>query len=242
MATYIAASIFAGGIIGSLIVGNGMCLVVCAILLAFDIFIGISLQFVCDNKQLNERSKQMYIGNDSGTVHNRANTEKVQSCNAAFSKAPSSEKQRDYQPNDDVLKNNKTCAKMCAIFLKERAQGDIRVIHNKRKDEAHAFLRNLCRTMEHAPSLFSLDDIIAVSTGILNARPTVVYFFDHSPISICQNAFVLLVFTKENTVRFFTVETSISTYVLCEYSGNRHINYGPVDIESVQERISDLLD
>ena len=42
-------------------------------------------------------------------------------------------------------------------------------------------------------------------------------------------------------IRLFAVETDFSAFVLCEYSGNSHLNYGCVELKNVPTRIKEIL-
>ena len=80
-----------------------------------------------------------------------------------------------------------------------------------------------------------------VAVEELDGKAAIVYAFRFCPGSICQNVYMLLVRTEEDKLRLFAVETDYANFVLCEYIGNGHRNYGPVELTDVPTKIKEVL-
>ena len=134
------------------------------------------------------------------------------------------------------------CKKLDNIFFKLKANGGARLVNNIKSDEAGVFLLDVCEQMAHAPLPHTLVNICSISIENLNGELAIVYSFRYTPNSICQNVFIFLVHTQNTEIRLFAVETHLSSFMLCEYSGHSHLNYGPVELKNVPARIKEILE
>ena len=108
-------------------------------------------------------------------------------------------------------------------------------------DELGFLLLDVCELLPHAPATSTLMHIDTAIASDLDGMPAIIYTLRHNPNSICENALIVLVKTKENKIRMFTVETHIGTYVLCEYINGMHKNYGPAGEEVITKQIPELI-
>ncbi len=127
------------------------------------------------------------------------------------------------------------------IYTRLKTNGGARLVKFIEEDEAGMFLIETCEQMQHAPLYDTLLNLHAVSIEDLNGLSSIVYSFRYMQGSICQNVFIFLVQTNDKNIRFFAVETDFSSFVLCEYSGDLHLNYGQVDLKSIPTRIKEIL-
>ena len=105
--------------------------------------------------------------------------------------------------------------------------------------KAGCFLLSLCDMMEHAPpqaSFGTFDGLCTVSAG-----KNTFLFYCFKCFGLNQNVYIILVLTKWDKLRFFTVETSVCRtgpcIMLCEYTGGAHVNFGETDPADIFERV-----
>lgn len=146
-----------------------------------------------------------------------------------------------YYYDEEQSAGDKLYNKFDAIYLSLEEKGGARLVDNIRKDEAGAFLLDVCEQMPHAPLPYTLSTLYAISIENLSGEAAIVYSFKYTPNSICQNVFIFLVHTKDDRIRLFAAETDYSAFVLCEYYEGRHLNYGRVELKNIPTRIKEIL-
>lgn len=253
--THLLFPLFIGMIIGSVISGNTTMLIWGLILLVLDIFIGISMQHAVDKEAFNDEWNRLSseekravatillekvkkdMGYDGIDVD-----EDIKKFYDEFDRQHGLGKYSDYTFDDEESEEDDLCDKLDDIYLRLKAKGGARITNGIRGgDEAASFLLDVCRQMPHAPLRQTLWGLNIVSVEDLDGSPAIVYTFRYSPNSMCQNAFIFLVHSEIQKIRLFAVETHLSTFALCEYSGNRHLNYGSVELKNVPSRIKEIL-
>lgn len=115
------------------------------------------------------------------------------------------------------------------------------LIEHITKDELGIFLLEVCDSIPYSPQFQALVSVKTVSTETINGLPTLVYCCNYQNNSFRQNVYILLVHTNDDNIRFFTIETDFSKFVLCEFSGNSHLNYGRVKLKDFSFIIEEIL-
>lgn len=255
--THILFPIFIGLIIGGAVSGNSTLLVWGIVLLILDIIIGVALQHVIDKESYNDDWDNLLFEQKREIAHNLVERAKqdmrdegidvdgeiekfCDDFNREHKLGKYSDNYYDYDEDEGAAEND-LCDELDAIYSRLKANGGARLTNNIRGDEAGIFLLNVCATIPHAPPLHTLVGLCAISIENLDGELAIVYSFRYAPNSICQNVFIFLVHTKAEEVRLFAVETGFSAFVLCEYSGNSHLNYGCVELKNVPTRIKEIL-
>lgn len=254
--THILFPVFIGLIIGGAVSGNTSLLVWGIVLLVIDIIIGVALQNKNDNESYNDDWSSLSFEQQREIAHNLIEEAKQDMRDKGIDvdgemKRFCDEFNREHRlgkyPNetshddDDISEENNLCDELDAIYSRLKANGGARLANNIRGDEAGLFLLDVCEQIPHAPLPHTLAWLIAISVENLDGELAIVYSFRYAPNSICQNVFIFLVHTKAEKIRLFAVETDFSNFVLCEYSGNRHLNYGCVELKNVPTRIKEIL-
>ena len=256
--THILFPVFIGLIVGAAISRSGALLVWGIVLLVADIIIGITLQHAIDKKSyrdawnnlsfeqkrkiadfLYEKTKQ-----DMRAEGIDVDGEIKKFCdefNREHKLGKYSGEYSDDNESGSRSAENDLCKELDAIYAKLEADGGTRLTNNIKGDEAGAFLLTICAKMPHAPLLHTLAGLCAISIENLDGQPAIVYSFRYAPKSICQNACIFLVHTETEKIRLFAVETDFLAFALCEYSGNSHLNYGPVELNNAASRIKEIL-
>lgn len=214
--THILFPLFVGLIIGGAVSGNIALLIWSIILLVADIIVGIVLQYLIEKRDRDDEFDSLFYEENRAMANDSVDTVKQNT-------------------------GKKMCDKFNSIYTSLKSNGGARLINSINSDVAGEFLLDLCSQMPHAPLPYTLTRLSAVFVEDLNGYHSVVYAFEYYPNSICQNVFIFLVNTKKEEIRFFTVETDFSTFCLCEYAGDMHINYGSVELNNIPERIKEIL-
>ena len=263
--THILSTVFFGMFIGGLFVGNGMW-AVGLVLLIIDIIVGISLQHAYEQSVYKEVSdfQKVYdaFGDAAEEIRKKYADQGItfdddedEDDGKWFDEIMENlEKDEPKQTNNssvltttitssdsnDPLCQSQFVDKQRALYLRLRSSG-ARIVNSLSSDEAGLFLSQLCGKMAHAPLPFALYGIFSITPEDLGDAQAVVYSFRYSPESYGKCVFIFLTRTKENKLRFFVVETSNYKFMLCEYSGGSHLNYGPVELKNVPTRIKEVL-
>lgn len=255
--TQILFPLLIGLIIGGAVSGTSSLLIWGIVLLVLDIIIGVALQHAIDKESYNDDWNSLSFEQKREIAHNLVEKAKQDMRDEGIDVDGEIEKFCDdfnrehklgkYSDNyydddeDEGTAENDLCDELDAIYSRLKANGGARLTNNIRGDEAGIFLLNVCATIPHAPLPHTLVGLCAISIENLDGELAIVYSFRYAPNSICQNVFIFLVHTEAEEVRLFAVETDFSAFVLCEYSGNSHLNYGYVELKNVPTRIKEIL-
>lgn len=252
--THVLFPLFVGLIIGSAIEGNTKLLTWSIILLILDIVIGIAMQYKIDNPKIDGR----YGGSATGNYLNPYDTQKRESEGTMKEKSETTasnsrmDKTSDtYRKTSENVNNSskKASAADCdsieeyfmAIYKNlEADRGRHATLRQMKTDEAVRFLIELCCVMEHAPLPRALAGLYEMYTNEVNGQCAIVYKFLHSQRSMCENVYIIVLLDKHSEIRFFAVETDYSGYMLCEYVGNRHKNYGFINLGYLWEKLGEI--
>lgn len=232
--THILFPLFVGFIIGGAISGNSGFLTFGIILLVMDVIIGITLQNVFDRSSYSNNNE--FSNEHQKVISDFLITKLMQEVKAQESEHKASREEKRQ-------KRNALCEEFeDAYSILELGGGDKPVsFRDMRNDDAGSLLLNVCEQMPHAPLLNTLFGLYEVFIEDLNNTPAIVYKFLYHQNSICENAYIYLVLAQDDKIRLFAVETDFSAFVLCEYSGNSHLNYGRVELKDVPSRIKEIL-
>ena len=159
--------------------------------------------------------------------------------NSNSAKEESEEEDEDDEP--DALHNKIYYKLFQDHYNLLRSTGGARLLKGPKDSISGAIFTNLCMTMQHAPPYFTLLGLRLVTCESIGGIPTLSYSFSFRQNSICENARIFLVLTKEGVIRFFALETNYSTFHLCEYSGFSHINYGEATFSNVKDKINKII-
>lgn len=255
--TQILFPLLIGLIIGGAVSGNSSLLIWGIVLLVLDIIIGVALQHAIDKESYNDDWNSLSFEQKREIAHNLVEKAKqdmrgegidvdgeIEKFCDDFNREHKLGKYSDNYYDDDKdegAAENDLCDELDAIYSRLKDNGGARLTNNIRGDEAGIFLLNVCATIPHAPLPHTLVGLCAISIENLDGELAIIYSFRYAPNSICQNVFIFLVHTEAEKVRLFAVETDFSAFVLCEYSGNSHLNYGCVELKNVPTRIKEIL-
>ena len=256
--THILFPLFVGLIIGGAIRGNTSLIVLGIVLLVLDIIIGVALQRAIEKESYNDDWNSLSFEEKREIAHNLVEKAKQDMRDEGIDVDGEMEKFCDefnrehrlgkysnkyFDDNKDEVQSsgNGMCDELDAIYARLKANGGARLANNIKGDEAGIFLLNVCNRIPHAPLPHTLAPLCAISIENLDGELAIVYSFRYAPNSICQNVHIFLVHTEEEKIRLFAVETDFSAFVLCEYSGYSHLNYGPVELKNVPSRIKEIL-
>lgn len=252
--TYILPSLFIGIIIGGAVSGRTDLLLCGLVLLALDVIVGIMLQIIVDGAAYHTE----WDIDDEDDVDDRGENGKrdatTPSEQSAWKLSREEEKmmeqrmiallKRDfgeYEMNDsDADDANELYEKFERIYARLKAEGEKRVA-SYQSEEVGRFLFEVCNQMPHAPLPHTLFRLFLVATEDFGGAPAIVYVYDYRFRSMCENAMIILVGTKDRKIRLFALETDISDLVLCEYMGNRHINYGRIGEGDIRTKVLEVL-
>lgn len=260
--TQIAFPILLGLLIGGAIAGESGAVVAAAVLMAADIILGCTLQYFYERGTAKAAAREamaeafadelaaQYEENrradaeaSSEDLGGKDPTERSDSGHSSYAKGGEAQSQlEDDDEVDRFTKNMVARMVLRAIHRRLMAQGGSKSLNGILSDESGKFLLSLCQDMEHAPPSYTLSRATGVIACDLDEREALIFSFAHDPASYCQNAYIFVVLTKDNKVRFFAVETHAHSLYLCEYSGNSHINYGVVNTETMVGRVMEILD
>lgn len=116
-----------------------------------------------------------------------------------------------------------------------------RATKNIYEDEAGDFLMSMCNEMQHAPSKFSFMNISAVSACAFKDNTAIAFSFNFVGNRLGELLRVYIVHTKHDRLRFITIEKSFP-FALCEYSSSRHYLHGQFELNTVHQKINELLE
>lgn len=237
--TQILPPLLIGFIIGGAISGNTSLLVGSIILLVADIIIGISLQAIYDKLQ-RTNTQGNWTTKDAEALQ-RAFIEMIKKDNDNDTHFDKGVPSRDEFTGEDRSGWDDICNKFERAYSDlEKHQGVISAPYHKAvEDVAGAILLDVCNHLPHAPLVHTLWNLCKIYTDRINTSHVLVYKFLHRQSSICENAYIFLVHHRD-TIRLFAVETDLGPYVLCEYYGYRHINYGRVRLEEIATKIEEI--
>ena len=232
--THILFPLFVGFIIGGVISGDSGFLTFGIILLVLDIIIGIALQNIFDRPSYSNNYE--FSSEKQKVISDFLITKLMQ-------EAKKQELENQASREEKCRKRNALCEEFeDAYSILELGGGDKPVsFRDMRNDDAGSLLLHVCEQMPHAPLLNTLFGLYEVFNEELNNTPAIVYKFLYHQNSICENVYIYLVLTQDDKIRLFAVETDFSEFVLCEYSGNSHLNYGRVALKDVSSRIKEIL-
>ena len=243
--THLLLPLLIGLIIGGAISGESSLLIWSVVLLIADIIAGISMQTVYDNRQ-RDSAQGKWTRKDAAAferlfiekIMQEASREKL---GDKYNKDSSSRVESMY--NRDSLVWRSLCRKFEDAYSSiELRRGSINISFNKINTEnAGAILLDVCKHIPHPPLPRTLWGLYEIFTERVNGNHALVYKFLHSQNSICENVYIYLIHTQDDKIRLFAVETDFSAFVLCEYSGNSHLNYGRVELQNVSTKIKEIL-
>lgn len=234
--THILFPVFIGLTIGGFIFGEPAVWGLGIVLIILDIVVGIILQYI---------HERLYSFDEHSVKNFKATLE--QACAENKHEKLYESKAEDYEAyeyeeeeEDEGLHG--FCEQLDRVYARLKSGGGARLVTGGlTSDEAGELLIGKCIVMPHAPLPHTIARLYAVSIEDLAGDKAIVYSFLYRQNSICENVYIFLVHTKEDEVRMFAVETDYSRFVLCEYSGSRHLNYGPVELSNVPMRIKEVL-
>lgn len=154
--------------------------------------------------------------------------------------------EEDIRVIKDVFKNCKSenlmQSKFNDIYEDLEDEGGARLVSEiDYEEDATAFLVDMCLIMSHAPHISTLSTLAGIFADHVGELHALVYGFRYSPNSMCQNAYIFLVNTKDS-IRFFAIETDIFCgFCLCEYADGIHKNYGAVELAKIPTRINEII-
>ena len=253
--THILFPLLVGLIIGGAIAGNISMLIWGIVLLVLDIAIGIVLQRFIDKASYREDWENLTFEEKMETAHALLEQTKQDMkkkgidtdaeleafCDEFNCKHGLGKYSTNKSDDEDRSEEHALCDRLDDIYARLTEKGGARFIQGIRNDEAGVLLLDVCNQIPHAPPTYTLAGLFLVSVENLDGRPSIVFSFQYALNSICQNVFIFLVHDGNEKIRLFAVETDFSAYVLCEYSGNSHLNYGKLELESVPARIKEIL-
>lgn len=240
--------VLVGYIIGALIRNDMPAFGWCALFLLIDILVGCVLQSLINADATDSgRGEQKFTDSfDEGAVLMKKQLDEMRAkgidvdvrCDD-FCKKYGLGKYATCYGDEPNLVQDELSKKFLAVYLRLKSNG-ARLISNYMSDEAGELLLDVCRQMPHAPLRSSFLNIDLIVCEDLDGAPAIVYSFKYSPRTIAHNAVLFLVHTQSGKIRLFTVETS-NPFALCEYSGNRHINYGQLELKDTLIKIKRIL-
>lgn len=238
--THILPALLIGLIIGGAISGNSSLLIWSIVLLIADIIIGISLQNAIDNQ--NAKAKRTNWSDEHAEILCNLFLEKINQENKESADFDEELSDSDYIEDEYDTESEDVCVRFERAYSDlEELGGRVYTTFNKAISETYgAILPYVCSHIPHAPSHRTIIGYYEIYTSKINNYHAIVYTFLFHQNSICENVNIILVH-QNGAVRLFAVETDFSRYVLCEYSGYRHINYGYVSLGDIELKISEIL-
>ena len=238
--TQILPCLLIGLIIGSAISGDTALLGWSIFLLVADIVVGISLQFIINNRNSKATSKK-WSPEDSEALY-KLLLATVNQDNGGYTDSDADLSDSDFTEEEYEQKPDDICSKFERAYSDlEKCRGSVYTTFNKALSETYgAILLDVCNHIPHAPLSHTLVNFYEISTNKINGCNAIVYTFLFHQNSMCENVNIVLVHHNE-TIRLFAVETDIQRYVLCEYYGYRHINYGFVSLGEIETKIGKIL-
>lgn len=254
--THLLSVLFLGMIGGSLVTGNTTLLGWSIFLLVLDIIIGISLQRSLDEKARNDAWDNLSFEEKRASAHATLESIKQAMRDEGIDVDGEMEKFCDEYNREHGLgtysresvkcatrspATNVLCDELVCVYTRLEANGGAMLTNNINGSDAGLFLLKVCKQMPHAPLPYTLARLCCISIENLDGALAIVYSFEYSPNSVCQNVFIFLVHTKDNWIRLFAVETDFGKFMLCEYADGKHLNYGFVELKNVLRRIKEIL-
>ena len=230
--TQLLMPLLIGFILGGAISGNSTLLIISVFLMVLDIIVGVTLQYAIDNDasrgNFENLTRHMYSTASKDTRNEDFNQGNRLSGNSA-------------KHSTKTQAEHSICEQFEDVYLEIEDNGGTRGASYASGDEASALLLEVCMRMPHAPLPYTIAGLYAVSSENLDGEHALAFSFIFSQNSICQNVYIYLVHTKNDKIRLFAVETDYSKFVLCEYSGYSHINYGDVQLNDIPNEIKRIL-
>lgn len=221
--THILFPFFGGGVLFLLIVGRFDKIGVWAFFLVADIVLGCILQYFVDKKE-EEKAKEIITEMFKESI-----------------------KQEILERGEELITTNQT-----KFYDERKALIDIHVKINELglenfnsnktlQGQAISFYKSIVSKLPYGGQKLAHENIMDVVAEDVGNNFVLVYECDYLPYVMCQNAQVILVETENKGIRVFTLETSFMGYVLCEYTGTAHNNYGSVDANSFRPLLLDII-
>ena len=241
--------LFIGLILGAAISSDTTLLIWSLILLIIDIFVGTASQHFIDQESNEDIDRNIEKFCDD--FRRRYHLGKYSNENNTLYGDDEDYDDEDYDDEDyededyddedyDEDYDDETIDQFNIVYEQLKING-ARIVDGVETDEAGRFLLEVCGGMEHAPRPYQLARLRTVFAESINNNSAIIYSFRYVAASMCQNALIFLILTEDLEIRFFTVETSVSSFVLCEYSEGNHLNYGPVELNCVPGKIATIL-
>ena len=252
--THILFPILVGLTIGGVVSGEGSLVVWGLALIAFDIIVGTTLQYLFEKSRrdawnkLSPEEKIMInlihqeIERDAKGGHSNARV----GMNVANTKSVNNTQTKRNVNNSYDLKQKRPVNTMKDNFeiayynLTDDVSRRV-TLRNTEGDDAVNVLLDLCHRLEHAPLWRTMIGLYEVYAEEVGGFPAIVYSFHYSKNSICENVLMYIVLDKKSRLRLFALETDYSRFMLCEYYENRHKNYGVVSLDGVNEAIAKII-
>ena len=225
--THLLFPILVGLVIGGAIRRNPIMLAFGILLLTADVVIGVALQYTLENGK---------GGGGEGGLPPEVQKEVLRLLLEEAAETAEEQKSGTESEAEPTL-----AERFDEIYIRLKAGGGARLTEIIYEDEAGRFLIDFCSQLAHAPLPRTILRLCTVAAEEVDGMPAIIYAFRYWPGSICQNVYMFLVRTERDKMRLFAVETDYAKFVLCEYIGNGHRNYGPVKLENIPCRIAEVL-
>ena len=255
--TFLAFPLLLGLLIGGAISGDSGLLTWCIILLVLDVIVGVVTQHSVEKAMYNDDWNYLSFDEKRARAQKTIEKAKQEMSDEGINVDQEMEKLCDELNEEYKLgkyanekngcsksrsKENELFMRFNAVYSQLKSSYGITItFKNIRTDKAGVLLLDICDQMSHAPQQYALFGLYEIFADNSCGFSSIVYKFLYNQHSICQNVYIYLVLNKDLNIRFFTVETHFSDFVLCEYSGNSHLNHGRVDLGSVPMRIKEIL-
>ncbi len=248
--THILLPLFIGLIIGGAVSGNTAAWVSGLVLVILDAIIGITLQYYLNRQETKTDMQSQEIAEAlSQLKENLANDgwndltfeQKRQIVHNDIEKAYA-EIENTQAPNNQSKSHYSS---LCEVYNALKATGG-NFTFNKQNDMAISSLVDYCKTLKHSPPInsFSMIDVI-LPLYFIKDTPIILYSFQ--PIGGYVGEIIeLYLIANKDKIRLFTVERSykienLPPFALCEYDGNNHINYGPINLDATHDKIKSII-
>ena len=107
-------------------------------------------------------------------------------------------------------------------------------------DPVGKLLVGVCHTLSHKPPYHTVANPKGAIASRVGSCKAIIYCYNYKIDSVCENAYIHLVRTGEG-IRLFTTETDCGKLFLCEYKGDRHLNYGTVTPREIGDKIAGII-
>lgn len=134
---------------------------------------------------------------------------------------------------------------ICNAYNSLKATGG-NFVYNHDGDISISVLINYCKSLKHCPPINSFGSIaVVLPLYFIQNTPIILYKFQ----TICGQVGELIelyLIAENNKIRLFTVEWSykfgnLPPFILCEYNDDKHINYGPVNLDDTHNTIKSII-